>query len=339
MTARSPSDKPERSDGPGPAEAASGAGVRRHGFALADLRAHRSRTQAQLAEAIGTTQSAISRLERQPDLRVSTLGEYVIGTGGRLRLIADYGTYEVELDLAALRPGHMDPEQDFRVVWQNLQTRKLIHVGWLHVASGRYSFEYTEEAILDRDFQPFAQFPDLRKGYAASDLFSFFAERVAATAEPGFDGLADALGLNRDSATPIELLARSWGRSPHDTIQIVPEPARGPDGTLSRLFLVSGVSHADESDIARVSELVSTLQRGQQLHLRDEIENPVDSRAIAVEVEGRRLGWIPAYLLAEVHASDRDRVTVHVEHANGPETPWHLRLLCRLAIAPALAAH
>src|SRR5689334_4017321 len=67
-------------------------------LALADLRAHRSRTQAQLAQAVGTTQSAISRLERQPDLLISTLRDYVEGTGGRLRLVVEYGDYELDLE-------------------------------------------------------------------------------------------------------------------------------------------------------------------------------------------------------------------------------------------------
>ncbi|HET9733505.1 MAG TPA: helix-turn-helix domain-containing protein [Acidimicrobiales bacterium] len=300
---------------------------------LADLRAHLSLTQAQVAQAIGTTQSAISRLERQPDLLVSTLGEYINATGGRLRLIADYGTNEVDLDLPAIRAEPVEAEREFRVVWQNLQTRQLVHVGWLHVGAGRYAFEYTPDADLDRDFQPFVAFPDLQRRYEANDLFPFFAHRVVATAEPGYDDLIHALGLSRDTATPTELLARSWGRSTHDTIQIVPEPELHSDGSSSRLFLVSGVSHADEDHPDRVSKVVTKLKTGQRLDLRDEPDNPVDSQAITIETGGQRLGWIPAYLLGEVHKA-RERIDVFVERANGPRTPWHLRLLCRLVVAP-----
>lgn len=307
---------------------------RDHELGLANLRAQCSLTQAQLAHAIGTTQSAISRLERQPDLLVSTLGEYINGTGGRLRLIANYGTYEVDLDLAALRAEPVEAAREFRVVWQNLQTRQLVHVGWLHVGAGGYAFEYTPDAELDRDFQSFVAFPDLRRRYEANDLFPFFAHRVVATAEPGFDDLVDALGLSRDTATPVELLARSWGRSAHDTIQIVPEPELHSDGSSSRLFLVSGVSHADEDHPEQVSKLVAKLKMGQKLDLCDEPDNPVDSKAIIIGVGGHRLGWIPAYLLGEVHKA-RQRVDVFVEHANGPRTPWHLRLLCRLVVTPA----
>lgn len=337
MTVRKPGEELDESADAAPGTRMTTRETDRRGsakFGLTDLRAHRSLTQAQLAHAIGTTQSAISRLERQPDLLVSTLGEYINGTGGRLRLVADYSTYEVDLDLAALRAEPFEAEREFRVVWQNLQTRQLVHVGWLHVGAGRYAFEYTPDAELDRDFQPFVTFPDLRRRYEANSLFPFFAHRVVATAEPGFDDLVDALGLSRDTATPVELLARSWGRSTHDTIQIVPEPELHSDGRSSRLFLVSGVSHADEDHPEHVSKLVAKLKMGQKLDLRDESDNPVDSKAIIIVAGGHRVGWIPAYLLGEVHKA-RERVDVFVERANGPRTPWHLRLLCRLVVTPA----
>jgi transcriptional regulator with XRE-family HTH domain len=303
-------------------------------LALADLRAHRSRTQAQLADAIGTTQSAISRLERQPDVLVSTLSEYIEATGGRLRLVADFGNYEIDLNLPALRrSARPSTNREFRVIWQNQQTRQLVHVGWLHVTSDRFQFEYTPDAELDRDFQPFVDFPNLRQQYEAASLFPFFASRVASAAEPGYDDVVSALGLDRDKATPVELLARSWGRSTHDTIQIVPEPDEHPDGTLSRLFLISGASHVDESDPSKVEKLIAKLRPGQPLGLRDEPENPVNPDAILLEANGQQVGWMPDYLLGEIRKIASSRVSVSVERANGPATPWHLRLLCRLNVA------
>lgn len=335
MTGRRPDDKAAETDARDDEDAV---GALQNELVLAELRAHRSRTQAQVARAIGTTQSAISRLERQPDLLVSTLNEFVSATGGRLRLVADYGTHEVDLHLPALQPADPEIGREFRVIWQNLQTRQLVHVGWLRLDDGRYSFEYTPEAELDRDFQPFAAFPDLRADYEAGELFAFFADRVATTAEPGLGSLASALGLRRESATPVELLARSWGKSSHDTIQIVPEPEQLPDGSTSRLFLVSGVSHADEARPARVSKVVAGLKPGQQLTIVEEPDNPVDADAVVIEHRGQRVGWVPAYLLAGLHKAGLDRVAVFVEHANGPDTPWHLRLLCRIVTRPALPA-
>jgi transcriptional regulator with XRE-family HTH domain len=53
-------------------------------ISLADLRRARELTQAQLGMALDMPQSAVSRLERQTDLYVSTLRSYVEAMGGEL---------------------------------------------------------------------------------------------------------------------------------------------------------------------------------------------------------------------------------------------------------------
>ena len=55
---------------------------------LAELRRARALTQAQLGEALEMPQSAVSRLERQADLYVSTLRRYIEAMGGALHLEA-----------------------------------------------------------------------------------------------------------------------------------------------------------------------------------------------------------------------------------------------------------
>lgn len=303
---------------------------------LAELRSRRSQTQAQLADTIGTTQSAVSRLERQQDLLVSTLRDYVEATGGRLRLVADYGDYELDVDLPVLHQRAVDSsERAFRVIWQNSQTRQFVHVGWLRGSADRFIFTYTTDAELDHDFQPFPSFPDLRQSYESTELFPFFAERIAAGARGQLDDVVAALGLDPAQATPVELLARSWGRTPHDTLQIVPEPMMRDDGTLVRYFLVSGVRHTDEGDPDRVAKLVAGLRSGQPLTWREEPDNPVNDRAVRIEADGNRVGWMPDYLLDELHKARGLTIALVVEHANGPDVPWHLRLLCRLEIKPS----
>lgn len=300
---------------------------------LTNLRALREQTQAQLADAIGTTQSGVSRLERQQDLMVSTLYDYVAGTGGVLRLIAQYPEFECEIELPAIRSRRevtSASPREFRVVWQNLETRKFVHVGWLRFTGSRFVFQYTAEAHLDADFEPFPAFPDLHSTYESEDLFPYFAERVPSTAVDR--SLPAALGLRDDEATPVELLARSWGRSPHDTIQVVPEPTESSDGVTTRFFLASGVRHVDERDPDAVADRIARLRRKDPLALRDEPDNPINPKAILLEASGEIVGWMPDYLLDEVHKSRDagDDLNVLVEHANGPEVPWHLRLLCRL---------
>ena len=65
---------------------------------LRELRARRGVTQTDLAERMHTAQSAVSRLERQHDVRLLTLYEYVHALGGQLRLVAlfDDDVYELQ---------------------------------------------------------------------------------------------------------------------------------------------------------------------------------------------------------------------------------------------------
>src|SRR5690242_4445938 len=53
---------------------------------LWELRKAREMTQADLAESLGTTQSAVSRIEHQTDLYLSTLRRYVEALGGTLEV-------------------------------------------------------------------------------------------------------------------------------------------------------------------------------------------------------------------------------------------------------------
>jgi hypothetical protein len=240
--------------------------------------------------------------------------------------------FACEIDLPALRSRREVTSaipRDFRVVWQNLDTRKFVHVSWLRFTGHAFVFQYTAEAHLDADFEPFPAFPDLHSTYQSEDLFAYFAERVPSTAVDR--SLPAALGLRDDEATPVELLARSWGRSPHDTIQVVPEPTHSPDGVSTRFFLASGVSHVDESNPDAVANRIACLMRNDPLALRDEPDNPINAKAILLEASGEIVGWMPDTSLMSCTSRDAgDDLNVFVEHANGPDPPWHLRLLCRL---------
>ena len=184
-------------------------------------------------------------------------------------------------------------------------------------------------------FRPFPAFPLLEEDYTSEDLFPYFAVRLTSAADPEYDIVLDALGLRRDDATPVELLARSPSESPHDTIQVVPEPTEKPDGTLVREFLVSGVRHIDEQDSA-VGRLIESLPVGAPLELESESDNLHNTEALLLKADGMRVGWVPDYLLSEIHGYiDSNRTpSVTVVRANGPDAPWHLRLLCRLTVAP-----
>jgi len=58
-------------------------------MSLRDLRKALGQTQDQLARKTGKSQVALSRLEKQTDMLISTLDEVVRGLGGRVRIVAE----------------------------------------------------------------------------------------------------------------------------------------------------------------------------------------------------------------------------------------------------------
>lgn len=61
---------------------------------LGELRQGRKITQKELAEKLGTTQANVSRIEREEDVRLSTLEKYAAALGGRLELHVIFGEDE-----------------------------------------------------------------------------------------------------------------------------------------------------------------------------------------------------------------------------------------------------
>ena len=68
---------------------------------LYELRRALERSQADLAAALGISQSAVSQLERGDDIKVSTLRSYIARLGGSLQLVAvfDDGDAETEVPI------------------------------------------------------------------------------------------------------------------------------------------------------------------------------------------------------------------------------------------------
>jgi transcriptional regulator with XRE-family HTH domain len=59
-------------------------------LALRELRQARNLTQQQLADALGISQPALSKMEHQPDIQISTLRRILAAMGGELKLVARF---------------------------------------------------------------------------------------------------------------------------------------------------------------------------------------------------------------------------------------------------------
>ena len=70
---------------------------------LAGLRRMAGVTQVELADALGTSQGQISRLEKQRDMLLSTLGEYLTALGVDAKMVVEVGEQTVEYSLAGER--------------------------------------------------------------------------------------------------------------------------------------------------------------------------------------------------------------------------------------------
>jgi DNA-binding XRE family transcriptional regulator len=82
---------------------------RAHSMGLALLRQAADLTQVELARQLGVGQAAVAKIERRPDLLLSTLRAYIAGVGGHARLVVDFDDdRRVELDLDTFTPGRAD---------------------------------------------------------------------------------------------------------------------------------------------------------------------------------------------------------------------------------------
>lgn len=70
-------------------------------LSLAEIRRARQVTQGEVAAALSTTQSGISRLEHQTDLYISTLKKYIEAVGGKLQIVAEFPDVRVPISTFA----------------------------------------------------------------------------------------------------------------------------------------------------------------------------------------------------------------------------------------------
>ncbi len=64
-------------------------------MALQEIRQDRNITQVQLAEQLELNQAAISKMEHQSDMHISTLRRLLAAMGGRLKLVAEFPDQDV----------------------------------------------------------------------------------------------------------------------------------------------------------------------------------------------------------------------------------------------------
>ena len=231
------------------------------------------------------------------------------------------------------------------VAWQHPVERSISPVGFLTYDGSLYRFRYIRNALQVKDFRPLLGFEDLHCGYSSTELFPLFAQRAMDPRRPDYQRYVERLGLDGEPG-PWEQIARSQGRRQGDTLQLLPEPTL-VGNALTGLFLVHGMRYTHREprmldgrmvSVTRdqVEAVLAGLTPGDELGLARESGNPVNPLALMVLGSSVPLGWVPDLLVEDLQVLlDRADVSVKVEHVNGPDAPWHLRLLARLHVTPA----
>ncbi|WP_066598520.1 HIRAN domain-containing protein [Cryobacterium arcticum] len=246
-------------------------------------------------------------------------------------------------DVTANQPNVEDAGRRLVVLWQDPDSREIEPIGILALESAVYSFVYLERVSDIASFQPLFGFPDIRRRYTSANLFSLFAQRALDPQRADFSRHVEQLGLPADT-TPWEQIARSGGRREGDTLQFFPMPVRDGE-VISCSFLVNGIRHlwakavtADGMEFhltqSEVEAALGRLQPGDPLSLLPEPTNTYHSSAsLVVDGSTTPLGYLPHVLCEDIALLGDDAVVaVEVERVNGPDAPWHIRLMARLTI-------
>lgn len=216
------------------------------------------------------------------------------------------------------------------VAWRSPE-RQIVPIGELRQiedSSGlRYEFAYLKAAESALDQYRLPGFPDLSVRYTSGTLFPTFANRTMPRHRHDYDAFVSRLGLC-SPVDPFEVMERSGGRRQTDRIEVFGEPSF-EDGALTALFFLRGIRHIDGAE-----DRVAQLAVGQELGLRLEPDNPVNPLALTLHNDGEELlGYLPDYLVDTAHDLldlNGSLPTVKVDHVNDHDTPFHMRLLCRL---------
>ena len=220
------------------------------------------------------------------------------------------------------------PARRFAVSWRNTELKQIDPVGVLDFDGHEYDFRYLPTAADLPGFRPFIGFPRIDRNYHSTRLWPFFALRAMDRRRPDFDLYVDRLGLTKD-ASVLDVLSRSGGEVQGDvTVNLIEAPPIGKDGTTEYAFLLRGARHATGQ--YHSANAVDLLRTGDPLALVPDASNPVNSEALLVATEHRTpIGWVPDLLTPYFQALADQHAELSVLRNNGPDAPWHLRLLVR----------
>ncbi|NMF06566.1 HIRAN domain-containing protein [Clostridium beijerinckii] len=203
------------------------------------------------------------------------------------------------------------------LIWKDPKSRRQYRIGQLS-KNGQYEFQYGFEIqqAIEKGFELLISFDDLKKKYFSDKLFSPFLSRVPDRRRKGIKDILEKYGL--DEYNEYELLKKSGGRLPIDSIEFIDPILDNGEDPIERSFYIAGPRHyiGCDGDCCNTS---IELNKGEKLYLELQPTNEHDSYAVKIVKSGNILiGYIPRYYSQAVFEfiSKGAKYTLEVEEVN-----------------------
>ncbi len=182
--------------------------------------------------------------------------------------------------------------KELKIYWQEPIEHQRLHIGTLSYLNGIYKFNYVRDyrKLEEKGFIPIMPFLDFETEYVSDKLFPAFSCRLPDPKRKDIGVILKKYNLTEYDS--FELLSRSEGRSPSDRLEFISEIDLSQP-FVSKEFFIAGVSHGEFCTHTECIKDVQCLDG--IISLLPEPNNPYDSNAVRIMVDGKKLGYIPLY--------------------------------------------
>lgn len=223
------------------------------------------------------------------------------------------------------------------VAGQNLETREWIPVAELREVSNGFELSYTKGAERLPAFSGLSRMQALDKVYYSRTLFPFFANRLVSKSRPDYQHYLRWLGLDRDAATDLDMLAVTGGIRATDNYELF-APPKVKGRCIEIAFFPRGLRYLSPSSLAQFADL----SEGNSTFLLKDVQNTRDAHALAIRTERPHvmfLGYVPRYYcpgLTRLLDSAGKKVEGHIKRMNH-DAPLDMKVL--LSFQAAIPEH